>query len=482
MTERRCPSWSSSGRGCMTGWPRRGFPARQRQRELPPVRQAELRVRAAGSSRARAAVAVDPDGTGPDRHPAAVGGRAGQGPRRAGELSGLRRGIRADRGGERGDLRGPARPAPRQPRRRGDERGLCEELAAGLGGGSRRGRAAGRRRGRVGHLGEGLDAVELAIRTAMIKLGGSLLEACSCREAGHIGPRMDCGNGHHAEFVGYRDKTSTPWSGRRGCAAPGTTALPASVASCPGTRPRRHARVAVAGAGQMIARAAAADPFAPVRRLLAELAGIELTVKRMDAVGRSRPVPPSRAQSAPARTRPRSQSSLPAPAYPLTGQAVPRHGRHRCAGRARETKGRDGKAPTGRPTPAKSSSPACSPRPASMTTASRCATRTPPATCPARARRAVRHPGGRRSPPPRHRPTSASSSSSATAPPGSGTSPRVVPGRDPDRGHLSRPRTPARACHARRRCSATRATTGSPPGSNNSTPATSTPSWPLGEA
>ena len=40
---------------------RRRFPARVGQRELPQVREAELRVRAAGPSWSRAEVLVDPD-------------------------------------------------------------------------------------------------------------------------------------------------------------------------------------------------------------------------------------------------------------------------------------------------------------------------------------------------------------------------------------------------------------------------------------
>jgi hypothetical protein len=49
--------------------------------------------------------------------------------------------------------------------------------------------------------------VELAIRTAMLGLGGSLLERLLAADTGHRGPRTDCGAGHQAGFVGYRDKT-----------------------------------------------------------------------------------------------------------------------------------------------------------------------------------------------------------------------------------------------------------------------------------
>jgi len=49
--------------------------------------------------------------------------------------------------------------------------------------------------------------VELAIRTAMLTLGGSLLEQLLAADTGHCGQRVDCGDGHQAEFVSYRAKT-----------------------------------------------------------------------------------------------------------------------------------------------------------------------------------------------------------------------------------------------------------------------------------
>ena len=55
--------------------------------------------------------------------------------------------------------------------------------------------------------GQGLAAVELAIRTAMSKLGASLLADLLGLDSGHRGPRIDCGAGHQAEFVSYRDKS-----------------------------------------------------------------------------------------------------------------------------------------------------------------------------------------------------------------------------------------------------------------------------------
>lgn len=54
---------------------------------------------------------------------------------------------------------------------------------------------------------EGLAALELAIRTAMTKLGASLLEDLLAMDSGHRGPRVDCGAAHQAELVSYRTKT-----------------------------------------------------------------------------------------------------------------------------------------------------------------------------------------------------------------------------------------------------------------------------------
>ena len=82
---------------------------RQGKRELPQVREAELRVRAARSSRPRAEVLVDPDRPGA-RHcwPAAGRRRGGEGAPGGRPACGIRGDQRADRGGEREDLRGQA--------------------------------------------------------------------------------------------------------------------------------------------------------------------------------------------------------------------------------------------------------------------------------------------------------------------------------------------------------------------------------------
>ena len=49
--------------------------------------------------------------------------------------------------------------------------------------------------------------MELAIRTAVTRLGGGMLERLLAADPGYRGPGTDCGAGHQAEFVSYRDKT-----------------------------------------------------------------------------------------------------------------------------------------------------------------------------------------------------------------------------------------------------------------------------------
>lgn len=128
-----------------------------------------------------------------------------------------------------------------------------------------------------------MEAVETAIRAAMINLGGSLLEQLLAADTGHRGQWIDCGHGHDAVFVSYRSKIIDtalgPVTVRRAwyhCAECGHGLAPrdhelgaASVSMSPGVR-------------KMTAKAAAVAPFAHAKDLLADLAGIELTTKRVE--------------------------------------------------------------------------------------------------------------------------------------------------------------------------------------------------------
>jgi hypothetical protein len=131
----RFRSWRPSGTGVRAAQRGRGLPAGVGERELAQVREAELRVRGPGASRAWAKVLVDPVG-GPaeDRRPSARGGRGGQGAPRDRPARRVRDDGGADHRGEREDLRGPpgGGPAPpaRTPPGREGKRGLREALVA----------------------------------------------------------------------------------------------------------------------------------------------------------------------------------------------------------------------------------------------------------------------------------------------------------------------------------------------------------------
>jgi hypothetical protein len=125
--------------------------------------------------------------------------------------------------------------------------------------------------------------VATAIRAAMLRLGGSLLQQLLDVDAGHRGPRIDCGAGHQAEFVAYRSKIIETVVGqvtaRRAyyhCAECGAGVVPrddelgvTDASLSPGLR-------------KMTACAAAVEPFATAGDLLAELAGIRLCTKRIE--------------------------------------------------------------------------------------------------------------------------------------------------------------------------------------------------------
>jgi hypothetical protein len=125
--------------------------------------------------------------------------------------------------------------------------------------------------------------VELAIRAAMTRLGCGLLEQLLAADTGYRGPRVDCGAGHEAAFVSYRAKTVDTVLGPAGvrrayyhCAGCGHGVVPKD-----GDLGVEHASMSP-GLAKMVARTAAAAPFAKASGLLAELAGIVVTTKRIE--------------------------------------------------------------------------------------------------------------------------------------------------------------------------------------------------------
>ncbi len=199
-------------------------------------------------------------------------------------------------------------------------------------------------------LSGGIDTV---VRDAMTVLGGQVLTAVLAADRGHEGARVPCGEGHHAGFVAYRDKTigtvlgpvtiTRAWYHCRACQhghAPLDRQLDVdATARTPGLR-------------AMIDIAAAAGPFTAASRLLTDLAGLVVRAKTIERVaeadglqaesehaeraeavlsGRLVPIPPT----------PKPGSPIPDMLYvAIDGTGVPM--------RASETRDRKGKYPDGR--------------------------------------------------------------------------------------------------------------------------------------
>ena len=132
----------------------------------------------------------------------------------------------------------------------------------------------------------------------MLQAGCGMLEQLLAADPGYRGPRVPCGQGHEAEFVSYRDKVIDTVLG------PVTlTRAWYHCAACRHGFAPRDAELGVAGTSlspglrAMNDQAAAAGPFAKAAGLLEDLAGVRLTVKRVEraaeasgaAAGRRRP-------------------------------------------------------------------------------------------------------------------------------------------------------------------------------------------------
>jgi len=128
-----------------------------------------------------------------------------------------------------------------------------------------------------------MEAAEQVIRAGLLRLGGSMLGEVLSADRGHRGPRVPCGNGHDAVFAGYRDKTFDTVLG-----LVTVTRAWYHCAQCGHGVAPRDGELGVAGASMspglaaMNDIAAAAGPFAGAAHLLAELAGVRLTVKRVE--------------------------------------------------------------------------------------------------------------------------------------------------------------------------------------------------------
>lgn len=192
------------------------------------------------------------------------------------------------------------------------------------------------------------------IREGVLRLGGGILGELLSADRGYRGPRVACGNGHEAVFAGYRGKVIDTVVGEARLRRAWY-----HCARCKRGRQRGHglaprdAELGVTGASMspgvaaMAATAGAAVPFARATRLLEDLAGIRLTVKRTERAAEAAGAARAAATRAQARLI-ASRKVVPLPPSPLpdklyavidgTGVPVTR----------KEAEGRDGKDPDGR--------------------------------------------------------------------------------------------------------------------------------------
>lgn len=120
----------------------------------------------------------------------------------------------------------------------------------------------------------------------MLALGAGLLEKLLAADTGYLGPRVDRGNGHDAEFVTYQTKRVDTVLGRIMPRRASYRAYYHCRACQRGVAPRDD-ELGLTGAslspglGGMTALAATAEPFAKAAGLLADLAGVSLSTKRV---------------------------------------------------------------------------------------------------------------------------------------------------------------------------------------------------------
>ena len=186
------------------------------------------------------------------------------------------------------------------------------------------------------------------LRAGLLQLGGSMLGQLLSADPGQRGPRLPCGQGHEAEFTDYRDKTFDtvlgPVTLRRAWYR---------CAECKHGFAPRDAELGVAGTSlspglaAMNDTAAATGPFAKAAGLLEDLAGVSLTVKRVERAAEAS----GAAQAAAVRERSAAiagRKVVPLPPSPLPDMLYGAVDGTGVTMTAKETAGREGKGEDGR--------------------------------------------------------------------------------------------------------------------------------------
>jgi hypothetical protein len=193
-----------------------------------------------------------------------------------------------------------------------------------------------------------MEAAEAVIRAGMLRLGGGIVEQLLAADPGYRGPRVPCGQGHDAGFVSYRDKVTDTSLG-----AVTLTRAWYHCAACGHGFAPRDAELGVAGASMSPGlraindQAAAAGPFAGAARLLENLAGVRLTVKRVERAAEAS----GSALAAAVRDRAAlitARRLVPLPPSPLPDKLYAAIDGTGVPVTAKETAGRDGKGEDGR--------------------------------------------------------------------------------------------------------------------------------------
>ena len=186
------------------------------------------------------------------------------------------------------------------------------------------------------------------LRAGLLQLGAGMLGQLLSADPGQRGPRVPCGHGHEAVFTDYRDKTFDtvlgPVTLRRAWY---------HCAECKHGLAPRDAELGVAGTSvspgltAMNDIAAAAGPFAKAARLLEDLAGVRLTVKRVERAAEAS----GAAQAAAVRERSSliaRRKLVPLPPSPLPDMLYGAVDGTGVTMTARETAGREGKGEDGK--------------------------------------------------------------------------------------------------------------------------------------
>lgn len=130
-----------------------------------------------------------------------------------------------------------------------------------------------------------LEATEMAIRSSMHGVGGMLLEKMLDSDPGYHGPRVQCRQGHEADFIDYRSKEVLTVLSRIQVRRAYYHCTPCQE----GVIPKDSALDVVGtsfspGVRRLMGRVGGKEPFAEGRRDLEELAGIVVKTKEVERV------------------------------------------------------------------------------------------------------------------------------------------------------------------------------------------------------